>query len=72
MDREHINAAVEKLEERIDDTGILVFFSSYGKHEVTISINGDATIYEVGSALRAFLLATGFTESLVSEILDAE
>lgn len=72
MDKERIGAQVDKLEERIEEYGILVFYSSYGKHEVTIALNGDSTIHEVGSALKAFLLATGFSESLVAEILDVE
>lgn len=56
--------------EEIEEYGILRFHSDYGKHKVDIAIPGDATIYEVGEAIKAFLLATGFSESLVSEILD--
>ncbi len=57
-------------QEQIDEYGVFQFYSDYGKHKVDISILGDSTIYEVGAAFKAFLLASGFSESLVSEILD--
>jgi hypothetical protein len=60
----------EVLAKQIEEYGLIGFYSTYGKHNVSIDISGDANIYEVGAAFKAFLLATGFSETLVSEILD--
>jgi len=57
-------------EQEIEECGVIRFFSNYGKHQVTIELSGDADIYEVRDALRAFLLATGFGKSNVDEILE--
>jgi hypothetical protein len=70
MEDAKILGAVEDLKNEIEEHGIFVFYSDYGKHAVTIKVRGDSTIYEVGEAFKAFLLASGFTESLVAEILE--
>lgn len=59
-------------EKEIEEYGVIRFFSDYGKHQVTLELRGDSDIYAVGEALRSFLLATGFSESLVAEILEVE
>jgi hypothetical protein len=35
-------------------------------------LRGDSTIYEVGTALKAFLSATGFSAELIEEILEVQ
>lgn len=65
-----IKAADEATQEQIDTYGIIGFYSTYGKYETHIVLNGDADIHEVGEALNAFLLATGFSPSTIAEILD--
>lgn len=62
----------EELAEQIEEFGIIGFYSTYGKHNVAIDISGDANIYDVGAAFRAFLLATGFEPATIAEILDVE
>jgi hypothetical protein len=57
-------------EKEIEDYGVIRLFSDYGKHQITIELRGDATIFEVGTALKAFLSATGFSASLIDEILE--
>ena len=59
-------------DKEIEEYGVIRFFSDYGKHQVTIELRGDSDIYEVGSALRAFLSATGFSANLIEEILEVE
>jgi hypothetical protein len=59
-------------DKEIEDYGVFRFFSDYGKHQVTIELRGDSTIYEVAAALRAFLTASGFSESLIQEILEVQ
>ena len=70
MEDENLTGAVADLKKEIEEYGIFVFYSDYGKHAVTIKARGDSTIYEVGEAFKAFLLASGFSESLVAEILE--
>jgi len=69
MEDEDILAGAADLKKEIEEYGIFVFYSDYGKHAITVKISGDSTIYEVGEAFKAYLLATGFSESLVAEIL---
>lgn len=54
----------------IEEYGVIRFHSDYGNHKVTIELPGDADIHKVGEAFRSFLLATGFSESTLAEILD--
>jgi hypothetical protein len=60
----------EEIAAQIEEYGIIGFYSTYGKHNVAIDISGDATIYDVGAAFKAFLLATGFPPGTIAEILD--
>lgn len=70
MEDEKLLGAVADLKQEIEEYGVFVFYSDYGKHAITVKIKGDSTIYEVGEAFKAFLLASGFSESLVAEILE--
>lgn len=65
-----ITTTDEAIAKQIEENGIIGFYSSYGRYDTHITLSGDADIHMVGEALRAFLLATGFSESLVKEILD--
>lgn len=56
----------------IEEYGVIRFYSDYGKHKVNIELPGDADIYQVGEAIRSFLLATGFSAVNIKEILEIE
>lgn len=65
-----ITTGDEELDAQIEEYGIIGFYSTYGKHNVAIDISGDANIYDVGAAFKAFLLATGFSPVTIAEILE--